>query len=175
MQGILELPCPKRPNYSSFVPKSIRDWNGLPVLIQSAISTNSFKFLYKKHHFRQVNPFYAYEKENANVHHTRLRLGLSHLRSHLFTYNLIDDPLCQNCFLEDETTEHYVLHCPSYTVPRMLYLQELINILDYEYIANLSDSDLVHLFLHGDLALSNTVNFDLFSVAHSYIIDTSRF
>ncbi len=161
--------------YSSFVPKSTRDWNSLLPRLQNAVSSNSFKFQYKKQFFRQVNPFYAYEKENANIHHTRLRLGLSHLRSHLFTYNLIDDPMCQHCFLEDETTEHYVLHCPAFTVPRMLYLQELINILDHDYIANLSDSDIVHLFLHGDLALSNTANFDLFSMAQTYIIDTHRF
>ncbi len=56
--------------------------------------------------------------------------------------------MCQYCILEDETTEHYVLHCPAFTVPRMLYLQELINVLDHDYdIANLSDLDL---FLHGD-------------------------
>ena len=50
-----------------------------------------------------------------------------------------------------------------------------LNILDHDYIANLSDSDIVQLFLHGDLALSNTANFDLFSMAQTYIIDTSRF
>ncbi len=161
--------------YNSFVPKCIREWNLLPTKIHNAVSNNSFKFLYKKQFFRQVNPFYAYEKENANIHHTRLRLGLSHLRSHLFTYNLIDDPMCQHCLIENETTEHFLLRCPSFTVPRMLYLQGLNNILDHNYIANLSDNDIVHLFLHGDLALSNTTNFDLFSMAQSYIIDTSRF
>ena len=161
--------------YNSFIPKCVREWNSLPVIIQNAVSNNSFKFIYKKHHFRQVNPFYSYEKGNANIHHTRLRVGLSHLRSHLFTYNLIDDPMCQHCYLENETTEHYVLRCPTFTVQRMLYLQGLTNILDHEYIANLSDNDIVHLFLHGDLALSNTINFDLFSMAQTYIIDTSRF
>ncbi len=64
--------------------------------------------------------------------------------------------MCQNCFLENETTEHYILRCPTFTVQRMLYLQGLTNILDLNYIANLSDDDIVQLFLHGDLALSNT-------------------
>ncbi len=69
--------------YNSFVPKTTREWNSLPVDILNAVSYSSFKTNYKKHYFRQANPFYSYEKENANVHHTRLRLGLSHLRSHL--------------------------------------------------------------------------------------------
>ncbi len=73
--------------YNSFVPKTTREWNSLPNDIQNAVSNTCFKSNYKKHYFRQANPFYLYEKENANIHHTRLRLGLSHLRSHLFTYN----------------------------------------------------------------------------------------
>ena len=83
--------------------------------------------------------------------------------------------MCQNCFLESETTEHFILRCPTFTVQRMLYLQGLTNVLDLDYIANLSDDDIVQLFLHGDSALSNTTNFDLFSMAQTYIIDTSRF
>ena len=88
--------------YNSFVPKTTREWNSLPENIQNAVSNTCFKSNYKKHYFRQANPFYSYEKENANIHHTRLRLGLSHLRSHLFTYNLTNDPLCQQCNLESE-------------------------------------------------------------------------
>ncbi len=42
-----------------------------------------------------------------------------------------------------------------------------------EYIAILSDNDIVQLFLYGDLALSNTFNYDIFSMA--YIINTTRF
>ncbi len=39
---------------------------------------------------KSPNPLRMYELGDANIHHTRLRLGLSHLKSHLFTYNLID-------------------------------------------------------------------------------------
>ena len=53
--------------------------------------------------------------------------------------------------IENETTEHHILRCPTFTVQRMLYLQGLTNILDHEFIANLSDNDIVQLFLHGDL------------------------
>ncbi len=161
--------------YNSFVPKTTREWNNLPIEILNAVSYSSFKNTYKKHYYRQVNPFYAYEKENANVHHTRLRLGLSHLRSHLFTYNLSNDPLCQQCKLENETIEHYLLRCPSFTVPKIRYLQELIDFYDYNYVASLSDFDIVEKFLYGDSTLSNTDNLNLFSMAQTYKIDTDRF
>ncbi len=109
-------------------------------------------------YFRQANPLYSYEKENANIHHTRLRLGLSHLRSHLFTYNLSNDSLCQQCNLENETIEHYLIRCPAYTIPRIRYLQALIDSYDYNYVAGLSDLDMVDKFLHGDPTLSNSDN-----------------
>ncbi len=161
--------------YNSFVPKTTREWNNLPNHIQNAVSNSSFKSCYKKHFFQQANSFYSYEKEKANIHHTRLRLGLSHLRSHLSTYNLINDPLCQQCNLESETIEHYLIRCPSYTIPRIRYLQSLIESYDYNYVSSLSDFDLVDKFLHGDSTLSNTDNLNLFSMAQTYIIDTDRF
>ncbi len=55
-----------------------------------------------------------------------------------------------------------ILRCPTFTVQRMLYLQRLTNILDQDYIANLSDNDIVQLFLHGDLgAVHNYHHFHL--------------
>ena len=46
--------------YNSFVPKSVREWNVLPSKIQNAVSNNSFKFMYKKHFFRQANPSFLF-------------------------------------------------------------------------------------------------------------------
>ncbi len=68
-----------------------------------------------------------------------------------------------------------MLFCSVYTVPRIRYLQELINSYDYDYVSSLSDFDIVDKFLHGDSTLSNTDNLTLFSMALTYIIDTDRF
>ena len=142
-----------------------------------SVSSSSFKSCYKKHYFHQANPFHSFKLENANIYQTRLRLGLSHLRAHLFTYNRIDDPLCQQCKLENETTEHYVLRCPNYTVPRMKYLQGFSTHFYHGFVAGWTDESIVSLFLYGNPELGDDLNEMLFTMARAqtYIIDTSRF
>ena len=67
--------------YNSFVPKTIRDWNNLDKY-RYAPSLSSFKASYKNGLLRSPNNLHMYELGDANIHHTRLRLGLSHLKSH---------------------------------------------------------------------------------------------
>ena len=97
------------------------------------------------------------------------------LSRHSVDNSSTNDPLCQQCNLESETIEHYLIRCPSHTIPRIRYLQSLIDSYDYNYVSSLSDFDLVDKFLHGDPTLSNTDNLNLFSMALTYIIDTDRF
>ena len=46
---------------------------------------------------------------------TRIRLGLSKLHYHLFTYNITDNPFCSSCGIDFETPEHYFSLCNAYT------------------------------------------------------------
>ncbi len=104
------------------------------------------------------------------MHQTRLRLGLSHLRAHLFQHNLIVNPTCQFCGLEPETTSHYILKCPTYTVHRVRFLMGITNLLDAPYIAGLNDDKIVQLFLHGDPPSSHETNENIISLAQSFIV-----
>ena len=115
--------------YNSFIPKTIRDWNNLKFL-HNASSLDSFKARFKKEFFGDTNPFFKIDIDGGNIPHTRLRLGLSHLSSHLFTYNLINDPTCRFCGVESETISHYLLRCPTYHVQRVTYLTGLIQTLN---------------------------------------------
>ncbi len=141
----------------------------------NATSIDAFKAIYKREFFRSSNPFYKIDHEGGNVHHTRLRLGLSHLRAHLFKNNLIPDPVCQFCNLEIETISHYLLRCPTYTVHRVRYLMDLNNILEPPYVAGLNDEKIVNLFLYGDINLSQDINEQLFIMAQSFIVNSKRF
>ncbi len=85
--------------YNSFIPKSVRDWNSLGP-IKNANSLEGFKTLYKRDNIRTANKIYNIDHRGGNVHHTRLRLGLSPLANHLFTHNIIDDPICSLCNIE---------------------------------------------------------------------------
>ena len=159
--------------YYSFVPKTVRDWNNLDKS-KYAPSLSSFKASYKNGMLRSPNPLHTYELGSANIHHTRLRLGLSHLRSHLFTYNLVPSPVC-GCGLEAETTEHYILRCPTFGIARIEMYHTMIEILDNNLLTALRrDSDIVDLFLHGHKDLSHDKNILIMKMAQTYINASER-
>ncbi len=164
--------------YLSFLPKTIREWNNNESAwrgLDFAPLVDSFRSRYKKLLHRSPNKCYNIELENGNVHHTRLRLGLSHLRAHLFQYNLIANPVCQFCDLEPETTGHFILRCPSFHAPRTNYLLGLIANLDMDYINDLNDEKILQLFLCGDLDLDDRTNELLFTMALTFINSSKRF
>ena len=121
---------------------------------------------------RQIHSF---EMGDANIHHTRLNLGLSHLKAHLFTYNLIPSPIC-GCGIEAETTEHYIIRCPTFGVARIEMYHTMIGILGNNLLATLrKDSDIVNLFLYGHNDLSYDKNRLIFKMAQTYINASERF
>ena len=108
-----------------------------------------FKTMYRREYLRRPNPIHNID-HGGNIHLTRMRLGLSHLSEHLYTHNIIDSPLCNNCGLESESVAHFLLRCPLYTTERAVFLSDLLNVLDGDYIRDLKDNDIVELFLHGN-------------------------
>ena len=172
-------------SYNSFIPKTIRDWNTLFIAfwdientntsLQNAGTLDSFKARYKKEYLKTPNLLYKLDFDGGNIHHTRLRLGLSHLRAHLFSYNLIDNPICQFCNIEPETTEHYIISCPTYNGVRVRFLMSIANLLEPQYIASLDDNKIVDIFLHGDDTLDFEVNKQLFTMAQTFLVDSKRF
>ena len=82
------------------------------------------------------------------------RGSLSHLKSHLFTYNLVDSPLC-GCGLEPETVDHFILRYPTFGIARIDMYHTMVDILDNHLLTTLTrDSDIVNLFLFGHTELS---------------------
>ena len=57
---------------------------------------------------------------------SRLRIGHSCLRAHLFRFRLVEDPYC-SCG-EVESIEHFLLHCPLYFEIREELRNEIISI-----------------------------------------------
>ncbi len=160
--------------YNSFIPKTVREWNNLD-LFRYAPSLSSFKASYKKGMLRSPNPLHFLEFGDANIYHTRLRLGLSHLKSHLFTHNLIDSPTC-GCGLEPETLDHYVLRCPVFGLARIEMYHTMVDILDDHLLISLKkDSDIVNLFLHGHAELSYDKNILIYKMAMTFINKSERF
>ena len=112
--------------YKSYFPKTIRDWNKLPNDLKQSQSLNIFKSLYEP---LVQNKLYSYGHDLSKVNHYRIRLGLSHLNSHLHRYNLVDSPSCSNpdCGGTTESEEHYFLICPKFNNERQLLLENISN------------------------------------------------
>ena len=76
----------------------IRDWNNLPLVVSSAISVTCFKnALNKTDEFNtSKKKIYSLGHTYEKILHTRLRLGLSGLSKHLFSYNLCLSKFCDH-------------------------------------------------------------------------------
>ncbi len=160
--------------YNSFVPKTIRDWNNMGPIKNSG-TIEGFKTRYKRDILNKPNPIYNIDHMGGNIAWTRLRLGLSGLSEHLYTYNIIDSPICKLCNLESESISHYLLRCPAHTVPRMVFMSDLLNVVDANLLYRLKENDIVNLFLFGDGEFPHECNVMLAKMAQTYIVDSNRF
>ena len=97
--------------YSSFLPSAIREWNDLPRDIQDSSTVASFKTRLNSN-IALPPPYYSTENRLDQIHHTRLRLHCSSLSQHLFSKNIIPNPLCACGEIED--TRHYLHSLPRY-------------------------------------------------------------
>ena len=97
--------------YNSFLPSAIREWNGLPCDIQDSSTVVSFKTRLNSN-IALPPPYYSTGNRLDQIHHTRLQLHCSSLNQHLFSKNIIPNPLCTCGEIED--TRHYLLNCIRY-------------------------------------------------------------
>jgi hypothetical protein len=80
---------------NSFSPRTTRDWNALPEETKLANSVYTFKKLI--HNKEPVNSYSLLHQGRGVVWLSRVRMGLSGLNSHRFTYNMIPSPECDKC------------------------------------------------------------------------------
>ena len=104
---------------------------------------------------------------------TRLRLGLSHLREHKFKHSFQDsiNPLC-SCSLDVESTIHYFLHCPQFTIERHTLLNTISQIDDKLLDSN--ESNLI-LIPFGDPSKDTETNTEILNTTVNYVLAIKRF
>ena len=105
---------------------------------------------------------------------TRLRLKLSHLREHKFRHNFRDtiNPLC-SCCNDVESTSHYLLRCPLHASNRRTLYDNVTQVLGQ--IPNLSDDNLVNLFLYGNDDYSAEQNASVLKCTIAFLKSSERF
>jgi hypothetical protein len=157
----------------SFIPSTLKIWNSLDPQIKNCSTLSSFKSKIKY----SPNPmtklyslFYGFNGKYL----TQMRLGLSKLKMHLFTYNIVPEPYCQNCpQRSNETACHYLLECPAFAAHRLELLRDLRGLL---LPATLNNHILLnHILLHGDETMSFVNNRSMFTAVLTYIENSGRF
>ena len=165
---------------NSFFPSTIQLWNDLPDDIRQSATLSQFKSTLKNT-LLSVDPvpvYYSHGSRYSNIIHTRLRLGLSGLNSHLHRFNILPSPACK-CLNPDESTFHFFLECPYYSVPRKSLLKTVCYILapgvNPSLVVYLASDILIRYLTHGNNDLSANLNFKVFDAVQKFISDSRRF
>ena len=105
---------------------------------------------------------------------TRLRFGFSHLSEHKFRHNFSDSlnpPF--SCYLESESTLHFVLRCENCYTLRGALMTDLKNT-NYDIIS-LNENDPLHVVLYGIKNFDNNMNISIPNATIKFINDSERF
>ena len=165
---IKPISCRTEKYKNSFFPDSIISWNGIGPDIRGAKSLSVFK----TNILKIIRPK---KRSMFSIHHPigikwifQLRVGLSPLKSHKKRHNFQDTPdnkcVCTNA----ETTPHFLLECPIFTLYRNNLFETLNPILLPKNLHNLNNSEMVKLLLYGhekllflenQIVLKATINF----------------
>ena len=148
----------------SFIPDTVKKWNGLSTEVRGQTSIEKFK-----KHIRKIPSkpplYYSYGHRYLNIIHTKLRHSCI-LNSDLYRKNIITSP---NCICgQFENAQHFFFECSRYTRARNSLFDELL-VLDN---VNVVDT---HLLLWGNELFSDDINFQIFTAVHKFIKNSKRF
>ena len=105
-----------------------------------------------------------------------MRLGFSALRHQLFQFKIIETPVCDYCSIENETTVHYLLHCPAFSLERTRLLCSLTDIIPYNIFSDLqNEHDIANCLLSGSDMLNEDMNCNVLTSVLTFIEETERF
>jgi len=150
-------------------------------VVSSAISVTCFKnALNKTDEANTSKILYSLGHSYEKILDTRLRLGLSGLNKHLFSYNLCLRKFCDDCYGNKiEDTAHYLLKCSRYTTPRFTLLLNVKHIIcpdiNITLLRDLCPTCLTKILIEGSNDLSTVMNEDLFTHVFKFIMSTHRF
>ena len=116
----------------------------------------------------------------ASVHHTRLQLGLSGLKSHRAHFNFIDNGTCPKCGHENEDVKHFFFVCDRYASLREELLESISYVVGPEHCVfkfhgrnNIVRS--AKFMLNGNPSYSFENNVAISKAVHVFILSIKRF
>jgi hypothetical protein len=165
---------------NSFMPSAIKLWNGLDRKIRSRTSIDSFKYHLKKAKNKKQNKLYPKFNGPKAINHTRMRMGLSGLKSQRHDYNHVPDSKCDFCGARKEDPMHFFLQCPVFAPMRIILLANVTSLYQTKNITRdltrtLVKKELVGCLLKGDIRLDIVENTKLFDYVQQFICSSKRF
>ena len=159
---------------NSFFSSSVIEWNKLDSRLRKVKSLTDFKKNILSFIRPKANSAFNWNSSKGLKFVTRLRLGLSHLREHKFKHSFEDsiNLLC-SCSLDVESTIHYFLHCPQFTIERHT-LPNTITQIDNKLLDS-NESNLIQHLLFGNPSKDTETNTEILSATVNYILTTKRF
>ncbi len=148
----------------SFFAIAIEKWNKLPSTTRQITKLESFKKAITKD-LKKCNILYFYGKRWPSVHHARIRIGCSKLKSDLYlNLHVINNQIC-TCGYRKEDAKHFFMHCPLYNDIRL----DLYNAI-YVY-----SPVTLNIILYGNPRLEQSINKFIFDAVHLFILRSRRF
>jgi hypothetical protein len=179
--GDINLPMGKKTCYfTSFFPSSIRIWNKLDRETKDSASLDSFKFNLKKAKCLNKNKLYKKFNGAKAVNHTRMRLGLSGLKSQRHDYNHVPLSTCDFCGARRDDTLHFLIKCGVFAPMRRVLLGKVERLYQSKNIhrdltRTLVQKELVECLLFGDARLNERENIMMFEMVQEFIATSHRF
>ena len=121
------------------------------------------------------NPVYGINNPIGLKLLSRLRVGLSHLRSHKYQHRF-DDTLSDTCTCftnKSETVDHFLFHCPKYALLRSELFEKLRKIISL--VTLVSPLYFRNLLLYGSSIYKPHTNREIVELTISFLISSSRF
>jgi hypothetical protein len=177
----ISLPPGKKTGYSnSYMPSTIRMWNRLSPATKGRGSLNSFKFHLKKTTCRKKSKLYSKFNGAKAINHTRMRLGLSGLKSQRHDYKHVPLPTCDYCGARREDVMHFMFQCGVFNTKRVVLMNQIENLyrprnMFLDLSRTLVKKQLINCLLRGDPNLNERENVELFEIVQRFICDSKRF
>ena len=167
------VPCARSHYPKQFLPSTIRDWNQLDLIVRESRTKPIFKNKILNLIRPKKSPYFGLFSNQSIKYITLLRLGLSPLNSHKFNHHFINtDEHCAVCRCT-ESTEHFLLTCPSYRLSRATLFRKVSSILDKD-LSTMPRSSVVSTLLYGMSDKSYKINTDILRATALFIKETKR-
>ena len=121
--------------HRSYFPTTGAQWNKLTDTTKQLKHTTFKKHLREQLGVSDPPRYYTLGTKMGNILHSRLRMNLSQLNSHLFAIQKISTSSCR-CGYRNETITHFIFKCPNHVNQRTTLFQDVSKTLltDFEVI-----------------------------------------